>query len=86
MFFLLVSTPHTSSRFKISLWKQQGAGYSPWAAPNPVSALLCDSWRMAFIDYITGFRALSLDLANDRPVGGSPRRLADWRKKWSGDG
>lgn len=39
--------------------------------------MLCDPWRMTFIDYITGFWALSLDLGNDRPVGGSPRRLAN---------
>jgi len=86
MFFLLVSTPHTSSRFKISPWKQQGAGCSPCAACNPVSTLLCDPWRMTFTEYITGFWVLSLDLANDRPVGGSPRRLPNWRIKWSGDG
>lgn len=45
-----------------------------------------DPWRMTFINYITGFWALSLDLANDRPVGGSHKRLASWRIKWSGDG
>ena len=45
-----------------------------------------DPWRMTFINYITSFWALSLDLANDRPVGGSHKRLASWRIKWSGDG
>ena len=80
MFFLLAPTAYTWSRFKISLWKQQGARCSPCA----VSTLLCDPWRMTFIDYITGSRALSLGMANEGPVGGTPRRLANWRIKWSG--